>query len=111
MWPAWWTLGNEKPWPANGEIDIMEYYRGMLLANIACLNFDRRAQWFSNRFKTDSLGGARWAAQFHIWRMDWTKDAIRLYCDDQLLNSVSLQQLDNKDGSGFIPLSNRITFC
>lgn len=37
MWPAWWTLGVEKGWPGNGEIDIMEYYRGKLLANIACL--------------------------------------------------------------------------
>src|SRR5690606_25825108 len=26
MWPAIWTLGVTKPWPANGEIDIMEYY-------------------------------------------------------------------------------------
>ncbi|MHC4119462.1 MAG: glycoside hydrolase family 16 protein, partial [Planctomycetota bacterium] len=35
MWPAFWTLGVEGPWPSNGEIDIMEYYRGMLLANAA----------------------------------------------------------------------------
>ncbi len=27
LWPAWWTLGINKHWPANGEIDIMEYYR------------------------------------------------------------------------------------
>ena len=26
-WPAIWTLGVSKPWPMNGEIDIMEYYR------------------------------------------------------------------------------------
>src|ERR1035438_5754186 len=28
IWPAWWTLGVNKPWPGNGEIDIMEDYRG-----------------------------------------------------------------------------------
>src|SRR6185436_10517790 len=50
MWPAWWTLGVEKGWPGNGEIDIMEYYRGKLLANIACLGKNRNAQWFSNTF-------------------------------------------------------------
>ena len=33
--PAFWTLGTHGGWPANGEIDIMEYYRHMLLANIA----------------------------------------------------------------------------
>ena len=35
LWPAFWTLGVEGPWPGCGEIDIMEYYRGMLLANAA----------------------------------------------------------------------------
>lgn len=103
MWPAWWTLGVNKPWPGNGEIDIMEYYRGKLLANIACLGTDRKAYWFSNTYKTDSLGGDAWANQFHTWRMDWTEEFIALYCDDVLLNKVNLDELVNKDGSGFNP--------
>ncbi len=103
MWPAWWTLGVEKPWPANGEIDIMEYYSGKLLANIACRGNDRKAYWFSNTFAADSLGGVNWANQFHIWRMDWTKESIALYCDGQLLNQVPLDSLENRDGSGFNP--------
>ncbi len=103
MWPAWWTLGVDKRWPGNGEIDIMEYYRGKMLANIACLGNDRKPQWFSNTFQTDSLGGIAWAGQFHVWRMDWTEEMIALYCDDQLLNKVDLAFLENKDGSGFNP--------
>lgn len=103
MWPAWWTLGIDKRWPGNGEIDIMEYYRGKLLANIAFLGDDKKTEWYSNRFSTDSLGGKNWADQFHIWRMDWTNEYIALYLDDQLLNKVSLDFLVNKDGSGFNP--------
>lgn len=103
LWPAWWTLGINQPWPGNGEIDIMEYYRGKLLANIACLGTDRKAQWFSHAFSTDSLGAATWAEQFHVWRMDWTPSFIALYCDDQLLNKVAVDSLVNKDGSGFNP--------
>ena len=103
MWPAWWTLGVDKGWPGNGEIDMMEYYKGKLLANIACLGKDRRAEWYSKTFKTDSLGGKAWADKFHIWRMDWTEEFIALYMDDQLLNKVSLDKLVNKDGSGFNP--------
>ena len=103
MWPAWWTLGIKQPWPANGEIDIMEYYRGKLLANIACLGADNKAYWFSNTFSTDSLGAAAWAAQFHVWRMDWTSEFIALFCDDQLLNKVSLDSLINRDGTGVNP--------
>lgn len=103
LWPAWWTLGVDKGWPGNGEIDIMEYYRGKLLANIACLGADRKAEWFSNTFPADSLGGTKWADQFHVWRMDWDEQAIALYLDDRLLNSVTLDKLINKDGSGFNP--------
>ncbi len=103
MWPAWWTLGNGRGWPGNGEIDIMEFYRGKLLANIACLGPNRKAEWFSNTFPTDSLGGEAWSKQFHVWRMDWTKEFIALYIDDHLLNKVALTSLVNKDGSGFEP--------
>lgn len=103
MWPAWWTLGMDKNWPANGEIDIMEYYRKILLANIACSDQNGNAHWFSNRFDMDSLGGEKWASQFHVWRMDWEEESITLYVDNQLLNSVPLDSLVNKDGSGFNP--------
>lgn len=103
MWPAWWTLGVRKGWPANGEIDIMEYYRGKLLANIACMGKYKNPEWFSNRFPVDSMGGAAWSAKFHIWRMDWTRDFIALYVDNHLLNKVSLNSLINKDRSGFNP--------
>jgi beta-glucanase (GH16 family) len=103
MWPAWWTLGLSGRWPANGEIDIMEYYRGKLLANIACLAADKKAQWFSTEHSTDSLGGKKWASVFHVWRMDWTADFIALYVDDGLLNKVPLDSLVNKDGSGTNP--------
>lgn len=103
MWPAWWTLGVEKPWPANGEIDIMEYYRGKLLANVACLGNNKKPEWFSNTFSTDSLGASYWSGRFHTWRMDWTEEYIALYLDDQLLNKVNLDKLENKDGSGFNP--------
>ncbi|MBO9633195.1 MAG: glycoside hydrolase family 16 protein [Chitinophagaceae bacterium] len=103
LWPAWWTLGIDKPWPANGEIDIMEYYRKRLLANIVCLGKGRSQEWHSNTFPTDSLGGETWAKEFHTWRMDWDEAFIALYVDDQLLNKVPTDSLVNKDGSGFNP--------
>ncbi len=103
VWPAWWTLGVSGAWPANGEIDIMEYYRGKLLANIACLGPDKKAEWFSNTFSIDSLGGDAWASKFHIWRMDWDEKSIALFIDNQLLNRVETAKLENKDGSEFNP--------
>jgi beta-glucanase (GH16 family) len=103
LWPAWWTLGVNGRWPANGEIDIMEYYKKKLLANIACLGPGRQAEWYSKTFPIDSLGGTEWASKFHTWRMDWDENAISLFVDDVLLNKVELSKLVNKDGSGINP--------
>lgn len=40
-----------------------------------------------------------WATQFHVWRMDWTPDFIRLYLDDELLNETPLSRTVNGDGA------------
>ena len=103
LWPAWWTLGVSGRWPANGEIDIMEYYKKKLLANVACIGPDGKAEWYSNTFSTDSIGGGEWASRFHVWRMDWDENAISLFLDDVLLNRVEFSKLVNKDGSGINP--------
>lgn len=105
LWPAWWALGVNGRWPANGEIDVMEYYRKKLLANVACLSFDGKAEWHTRTFSSDSLGGKKWAARFHVWRMDWDENAISLFLDDVLLNKVELSKLVNKDNSGTNPFT------
>lgn len=104
LWPAFWTLGVDGEWPSNGEIDIMEYYRGMILANIACGTGERwKAAWYTRTMAVDSLGGEAWAREFHIWRMDWDENEISLYVDDFLMNRVSLNRLVNQDGKGINP--------
>ncbi len=36
-WPAFWTMSATGPWPAGGEIDIIE---GMLISSIVCSQYD-----------------------------------------------------------------------
>lgn len=98
LWPAFWTLGVKGSWPSNGEIDIMEYYRGHLLANVA-RGTDRPhvAKWFSVRKPVASFGDG-WSKRFHIWRMDWDEKQIKLYVDNFLMNEVPLDSLVNPDG-------------
>ena len=57
LWPAWWTLGVSGEWPSNGEVDIMEYYNGKVLANVACGTTTRwTAKWDSATKAVSSFG-------------------------------------------------------
>lgn len=104
MWPAFWTLGVSGPWPANGEIDIMEYYRGMLLANAAWASGRRwRPIWDDSRKPIAELNDPDWSAKFHVWRMDWDAESIRLYVDNLLLNEIDVIKTFNKDSEGKNP--------
>lgn len=101
-WPAIWLLGTGVEWPSCGEIDIMEYYRidGVphILANAAWGN-DKRydAVWnsvrtpFSHFLDKDPL----WASKFHVWRMDWDREYIRIFLDGELLNELRMADIRN----------------
>lgn len=103
MWPAFWTLGVSGQWPSNGEIDIMEYYNKILLANIACGTSTRyKAEWHSRKKPIDSFP-PDFFAKFHIWKMDWDEKAISLFVDDELLIKTELSRLNNKDSAGINP--------
>lgn len=103
LWPAWWTLGDRHPWPGCGEIDMLEYYRGTILANAAWLGRRGETEWDDSRTPLADLGGERWASEFHVWRMDWDEHRIALYVDDRLLNEIDLTQTFNAGRDGANP--------
>jgi len=75
-WPAWWILGVDDktdPWPKCGEIDMMEFYRDILLENI----MDSEQKWTSSR---DPLPSG-FEDSFHSWVMEWDSDTITLSRD------------------------------
>ena len=118
MWPAFWTLGTAREWPACGEIDIMEYFKGVLLANVAWGSAKRHAAaWDDVKVPIAEVAKTAgfvnqagegdpqaWAAAFHVWRMDWDKDMIRLYVDGHLMNEIELSKTVNKTPDGANPL-------
>ncbi len=112
-WPAIWTTGYYSGWPSGawewpygGEIDIMEYYPNhstglpSIHANV-CWGSDTRwsGNWDSMNVPTDSFDELDWDYKYHVWRMDWDMSYIKLYCDDQLINTIDLSNTWNGSGS------------
>lgn len=100
-WPAIWTLGSQWHWPSCGEIDVMEYYRindvPHILANAAWGNDNNRAVWNSKAipFTHFTDRDPDWEQKFHVWRMEWQPEYLRIYLDDELLNDIDLSKTVN----------------
>jgi len=128
-WPAIWTLGNQHHWPANGEIDVMEYYRvpprsmgihhdtgengrtfPIILANACWQGANGRDAWNTKRipFSHFTDKDSEWASKFHTWRMDWDEENIRLYLDDELLNTIPTAQAAPARPGNINPFANDI---
>ena len=116
-WPAIWLLSNKWEWPNNGEIDIMEYYikddQPSILANACWGSTERwKGVWDSAviPFTHFTEKDPYWADKFHIWRMDWDKEFIRIYLDDELLNEIDLSKTFNEgyEGNRENPFANDI---
>lgn len=109
-WPAIWTTGISNDswcweWPLGGEIDLLEYYLVSGTPSIhanACWGSDTRwsAKWDSyNRPLSDFTNkDSKWASKYHVWRMDWDDQYIKLYLDGELMNEIDLNNTSNGSG-------------
>lgn len=95
QWPAFWLLGVNRAvegWPKCGEIDVMEYYRGLMHANLAWEGADGTASWSSKQHLISKFNN--WDS-FHTWTLDWDADYIRIFMDNQLLNETKITNIKN----------------
>lgn len=73
LWPAWWMLGTG-PWPATGEIDIMEYVGEKDWASAAVHGPGYSGETpFVNRQYFDANNDV---TQWHVYAVDWTPDNL-----------------------------------
>ncbi len=84
VWPAFWMLGNDilkgVPWPACGEIDIMEY-SGITPGSISVALHNTAKHG-------DSVDVGRYIMKgiendFHTYAIEWNKDEIKFFFDNQ----------------------------
>ncbi len=108
LWPAIWTLGSARGWPGCGEIDIMEYYDDSILANACWVGGQserrrgQRAVWDGAKKPISEFNDPAWGSKIHVWRMDWDENAIQLFVDDTLLNTIEIEKTIN-ERSGITP--------
>ncbi|WP_160714035.1 glycoside hydrolase family 16 protein [Chitinophaga solisilvae] len=86
-WPAIWMLPTDweyGPWPNSGEIDIMEHVG--YAPDTVHVSTHSAAYYFKiNTQKTARQHVEGAMTGFHLYRVDWTPDAIRGYIDDRLV--------------------------
>jgi len=92
-WPAFWLLGSNGSWPACGEMDVMEIggsRPAMVRSSLHGPNF------FGGGALTQqlTLPAGSFAADYHLFVVEWTHDGIRYLIDDQPYHVRTHAELD-----------------
>jgi len=88
-WPAIWMLGSNldvTPWPACGEIDIMEQKASELNKIYGTIHYPGHSG--GNAVGTTTVI-ANATTDFHIYSLDWSPAFIKIYVDNQLYFSFA----------------------
>ncbi|MES2649532.1 MAG: family 16 glycosylhydrolase [Bacteroidota bacterium] len=97
-WPAIWMLGsniNTVPWPACGEIDIMEHLGRDLNKIYGTLHYPGRSGANADG-STKIISNA--TTEFHKYAVEWTAATIKISVDDEVFHVVA--------NSGSTPFNN-----
>jgi beta-glucanase (GH16 family) len=106
MWPAFWMLGQSMrqgtPWPACGELDIMETVNGQLTGH-GTTHCDVYPGGICN--EGQGIGGsvALPNQDWHTWRMEWDRtgsgwgsESIRWSLDGQVFQTLTAGRIGNE---------------
>lgn len=92
VWPAFWMLGNGA-WPDTGEIDIMEYVGEKDWIGVALHGPGYSGETpLVNKFVFDKGTDA---TDWHVYAVEWTKDAVLFEIDGRLTYRVTRPMVEN----------------
>jgi beta-glucanase (GH16 family) len=92
VWPAFWMLGSnikQVGWPLCGEIDILEYVGKE--PHMVFTSLHTQAS-HGNTINTKKTKFENIEKGFHIYAVEWTKDKMDFFVDDQLVYTFQPEQ-------------------
>lgn len=83
LWPAFWTLGTNGPWPCCGELDVMEYVgeQDWISAAVHGPNYSGENALVNKKFFLPPDDVTNW----HVYSLDWTPDNFDFMVDGELI--------------------------
>lgn len=92
VWPAFWLLGNDT-WPDTGEIDIMEYVGETDWTGVALHGpgYSGETPIVDKFFFPEGESATDW----HVYAVEWTKDAILFEIDGRLTYRATRPMVEN----------------
>ena len=88
-WPAFWLVGPNGPWPACGEIDILEAYDSEAGHNRGSVLFEVAGK---HAFQTETVAVPDAFTHFHTYAMDWDAQRIQFLLDGVVFESFELDK-------------------
>jgi hypothetical protein len=102
LWPAFWMMGADfltgRPWPYNGEVDIMEVLGRNTLEGYSTLHAPQYNGGGGYGQKYTAPGGADFANDFHVWAAEWDSKGITFKVDNQTVFFASKETVEATRG-------------
>ncbi|GAA0904631.1 discoidin domain-containing protein [Virgisporangium aurantiacum] len=102
LWPAFWMMGADfltgRPWPYNGEIDIMEVLGRNTLEGYSTLHAPQYNGGGGYGQRYAAPGGADFSGGFHVWSAEWDSRGIRFRVDGVEVFYASKETVESTRG-------------
>ena len=103
FWPAFWMMGADfltgRPWPYNGEVDIMEVLGKDTFTSYSTLHAPMYNGGGGYGSSYQAPGGADLSADFHTWAAEWDSKGIKFFLDDTQVFYADKETVENTKGA------------
>ena len=102
LWPAFWMMGSDfltgRPWPYNGEVDIMEVLGRNTTESYSTLHAPAYNGAGGYGLKYNLPGGGDFANDYHVWAAQWDSKGITYFVDNQQVFFASKETVEATRG-------------